>query len=422
MTMRTHPGVLAGLLVLLLVPTLASAQGVDIRSGQQLEGGVGGFGDMQILRFYAIEGDEVTIKFSVPGKSDLEPIVQLLGAEDDCVLPELVKRKLTLKKMPIPVTGLHVFVVYGAGTTGSFKFSLKIKRWKIEPETRKLSKYSVRLPAGAKVTFDVKAEKGSDVFPGIDRVVGPTGADLLDPDRLKEKKKKAKLTLLSVPHDGWYTLYLAEREGSGSAVIKTKFKDGRPATRKLTKSNGFESMVLRIRFPDGAGGYDEGIMAEVIGESVASATLRFPASSGRKDEALWEDDDDFRYEREGAYQDGVYTLLIRRKDGVEEERKFVMRGGWPTPLDLSITNGSTANPTVSWAGGHGAAFVYISTLEEQDDGQGGKEWNDRYGVMASWGAMSHTAPDGPLDAAPHAFEVIAISEGMKATVEDYFPK
>ena len=46
------------------------------------------------------------------------------------------------------------------------------------------AKYSVTLPAGAKVTIDVKAEKGSDLYPGIDRIVDPAGNDILDPDYL----------------------------------------------------------------------------------------------------------------------------------------------------------------------------------------------------------------------------------------------
>jgi len=414
---------LAGLLVLLLSPALASAQGVDLHSGQKVAGGFEDPGNFTVFRFHAIEGDLVTIKLTVPGKSDLEPILQLLGPEDDFYLPTMQKGKFTLKKEPIPVSGLHFFVIYAAGTTGEYKLSFTQKHAKVEPETRTLgTKYSVMLPAGAKVTFEVKAEKGIDLYPGIDLLVDPMGNDILDPDLLKEKKKKAKLKALDCPHFGWYTLYLSPREGTGSAIIKTKFKPAKPPVKKLSDENAFDSMVILMRSPDGSGGFDYGLHAEVRGPSVTAATLRFPDGSGLKPRKLETDVDDpgeFWLDLEGQFPDGVYTLIITQTGEVTSEREFVIGGSWPTGMTLFVKNGSTTRPTVSWTGGDGANYFHFAA-EEYDPFE--DDWEEEYAALLTGATRSHTVPEGPLDRVPHAFLVLAITEGLKATDSEYQPK
>ena len=117
-------------LLILLTPTLATAQGVDLQSGQKVAAEIHDAGGLHLFRFHAIEGDLVTIKFTVPKKSDLEPVLELVGPEDAFDLPDLVKGKMTLKKLVIPEAGLHVFSVIGAGTEGAYRFNFHQKHAK----------------------------------------------------------------------------------------------------------------------------------------------------------------------------------------------------------------------------------------------------------------------------------------------------
>ncbi|MEN8149822.1 MAG: hypothetical protein ABFS86_08360 [Planctomycetota bacterium] len=422
--MRIPPFCLAGLLVpvLLLIPAVASAQGIDIHSGQKVDGGIDDASDFQVFRFHALEGDLLSIKLKVPGRSDLEPLVQLIGPRDEFEIPAVVSGKFRLKKLLLPDSGLHIFVVYGAGTTGAYKMAFKQKHAKIEPVTKILnpaSTYSLALPAGAKVTFDLKAAKGIDVFPGIDELIDPTDTDILDPDRRKERKKKARLVVPECAHFGYHTIEVRARAGEGAAILKTKIKAPRPPVKKLTRDNGFESVVFLIRAPDGVGGFDHGVLAEVRGESVTGATLHFPAGSGIEPVALPEDSGDFSHIQTGVYPDGVYELVIVRTGDAVERRKFHIHDSWPAELALTVTDGDTATPTLSWTGGWGAMVIYVGT-EEYDSEEG--EWIEEYGTLMSGSATSHTAPTGPLDAVPHGFQVMAIGQGLKATMQEVRPE
>jgi hypothetical protein len=402
-------------LLVLLAPTLASAQGVDLTSGQKVSTGMGDASDTHLYRFHAIAGDVVTIKFAVPGKSDLDPYLRLIGPEDVFNLPDLVKGKMKLDKLVIPESGLHLFTVAAAGTEGAYEFSFKQKHEKIGPESVAVAaKYSVMLPAGAKVKFEVKAEKGTDLYPGIDQILGPVGNDVLDPAKLKEKKKKAKVTIVEVPVFGWYTVYISARQGTGNAVVKTTITAAKPWRKKLKSESLCDSMVSMVRSPIGGGGWEYELNAEAFGPGTSSAFLRFPAGSGLLDEPLVVDDDDLRYTIAGTFPDGIYTIFITLTGGATIERRFVLEGSWPDPVDISMTNGSTATPTVSWTGGNGASVLVLYVLEDQGGG-----WEEEYFTLMPGTATSDTAPDGPLDPVAHAVQMYAISSGLKATASSY---
>jgi len=413
--MRRHSWPLLGLLIL-LAPTLATAQGVDLQSGQKVSAEMHDGGEEHLFRFHAIEGDLITIKFTVPKKSGLEPFLKLIGPEDDFDLPDLEKGKMTLKKLVIPETGLHEFMVAAAGTGGAYGFTFQQKHAKVAPETLKLAaKYSVYLPAGAKLTLDVKAEKGSDLYPGIDRIVDPAGNDILDPLLLKEKKKKARAKVLSAPVFGHYTVYLAAREGDGNAVIKAKIKPAKPWTKKLNESNVFESMVAMVRHPDGMG-WDYELNAEVMGPGARMAYLEFPEGSGYQNELLVDDDGDLRYTGGGTFPDGIYTIVVTLQDGNTVSKRFLLDGSWPDPAVIAPIIGISATPTISWTGAAGAGMI---VLEVEEVRQG--NWQSEYFTLVPGNATSHTVPDGPLDPVPHGVQMYVISPGLKATASSWRP-
>ena len=74
-------------------------QGVELQSGQKVTATMGDSGDVHLFRFHAIEGDQITIQFAAQKKSGLEPVLRLIGPEDEFVIPALVKGKTALKKL-----------------------------------------------------------------------------------------------------------------------------------------------------------------------------------------------------------------------------------------------------------------------------------------------------------------------------------
>ncbi|MEN8149821.1 MAG: hypothetical protein ABFS86_08355, partial [Planctomycetota bacterium] len=307
---------LAGLAVLFLVPAVASARSVELQSGQKVTAAFDGTDDVHVYRFEALEEDLVSLSFAVPKKSELEPVIELVGPTSEFEFPPLENGKAKLDGLVIEETGLHCLLVHRAGTRGSYKIKFKQKHAKVEPERRKVpGKYYVWLPAGAKAKITVKAEKGSDLHPGIDSIVDPLGNEILDRSTLREKKGKATAKIDRAACLGYYTVYLAAREGTGQDVIGTaKFKPAKAWTKKLTQKTWFESHVSARRTSTGPDTYRYDIVAEVRGDSVTSALLRFPADSGNDDVPLVLEGDRLRYtERQRTSQ--IHTLVVTLANG-----------------------------------------------------------------------------------------------------------
>jgi len=424
--MRTFVVVGLAAVIVLLLPSPASAQGVEVFSRQKVEGGIGEPGDWQLFRFEAYSGDLLTLKLKVPRKSGLRPLVQLVGENGEIAIPAVENGRLSIRKLPIQGVGTHYFAVYGAGTTGGYKLSLKLKRAKILPvQTAVPGPVVFHAVRGAVVTAKVKAAKGSDLEPGIASLGDVYGTDHLDPTRVKEKGKKAKLEKHPIAVSGAQTLDLVARAGAGDAVVKLKVKDPRPPDRKLNRMNAAETLLLVWRMPDDSGGWDHGLTAEVMGDGVTGVTLKFPAGSGIPDAVLASDPGEpgeFGYETVGQPPNGVYTLVITRDDGAVREVPVAVRGGYPSEVVPAIADESTARPTVSWTGGAGAQMIYLNVEEAATPSQDEDDYDDGYQFLVDPAGSPHRVPDGPLDAGTFKrVEMWALSQFHKVTVAVLWP-
>jgi len=408
--MRTASSISAVILAaLLLLASPALAQGVEVFSGQKITGAFDEPNDTRIFRIQAVEGDLLTLKLSVSKKSDLLPVMDLIGPGGRIALPAAVKGKVSLKKAPLGTTGTYYLFLAAAGTTGEYKLALKIKGAKLpKTEVGVPSEVPFSAPRGAVVTATVKAVKGSDLEPGIDSLLDSLGADHLDPLLRTEKGKSAKLKKHPVAVFGEQRLALAARAGSGNATVSLKIKPAKPAEKKLTEGTLVDSVLLKTRSPEDGGGFEYALLVEVEGGDVTAAKLVDP--NGTETSLEKDNPGEFELEIESDDEadmpDGLYRLVVTRAGGISQEIPVVIGGPWPTAVEVtSVGSGST--PTITWTGGAGAQAVFLSIEDLIED-------DDAYEILLPGGTASHTVPGGPLTAGtPYEIEVFAVSAGNK---------
>jgi len=397
-------------IVLLSAPALA--QGVEIFPGQKLTGSFDEPSDNRIFRFQAVQGDLLTLKVSVPKKSDLEPVVDLLGPAGRIDLPAPAKNRITLKKAPLPATGTYFLFVAAAGTTGDFQIAMKLKGAKVPTTTISVpGNFSFDAPRGATLKATVKAAKGTDLEPGIDALTGPLGKDHLDPLLLREKGRSAKISKQPIVTFGEQTMALAARAGAGGATVKLRIKPARPLEKKLTPGMLVETTLLKVRTPEDGGGFEYALLVEVEGDDVTAATLVHP--DGTETNIPRNEPGDFELDIETDDEvdvpDGLYRLVVSRTGGITREYPIVIGGPWPTPVEVTAV-GAGATPTITWTGGVGAQAVFLAIADIIDD-------DEAYETLLPVGTTSHTVPAGPLTAGrPYEIEVVAISSGHKVAV------
>jgi hypothetical protein len=415
--MRSYSSGLIVLAFLILTAPVASAMGVEILNRQKVTAEFGDEDDVRVYRFHALEGDRVSLSFKVPKKGELEPVLVLIGPEAEFDVPPLVDGKTEVEDLVIDKIGLHHLLVYGAGTSGAYTLKFRQKHATVEPQLRPVpAKYHVWLPAGAKAKIKVKAEGGSDLHPGIDRIVDPAGNEILDPEQLRERKGLAKAKILKATCIGYYTVYLAARQGAGNATITTKFKPEKAWTKKLNEKTTYRSRLATRRSEISPGVFRYDMTAEVSGSHVISAVLRYPTAAGLKDVSLAPDGSWLRYNGPIA-AGGVYYLTVTLANGNVAERAFRIGAGWPAARVLTVTDGSARTPTISWDVGTGEFFV-IEVMEY--DAQA-VEWVTRFLTLIHGNETSFTVPDGPLDAVPHAVRIHEVTPNGRWIPAEYYP-
>jgi hypothetical protein len=412
--MRTIRRISLSLVVLVSLAGLAQAQGVELQSGQKLLDSVTEPGEPRIFRF-EVPGETLMTLTIVPSKkTDLVPIVDLLGPEGRIDLPDPVKGKIKAKKLELPETGLYFLTITGGGTTGDYKLALKLKLQK------KGTIDTVAVPGvidvdvlrGTLMSVTVKAEKGSGVEPGIDSITDLTGTDILDPSLLTEKGSSAKLKKQLCPVFGQQDLSLVDRTGTGGNVkVTIKLKFPKPAVKKMGPEDLIDAGVFKLR---GGDGFAFMAWAE---DNVKSAKLVHP--DGSEEDLPQQDTDEFGIEREygtegeldAAYPDGVYTLVVTRLDDLVLTIPVHLRGDWPG--EPEITDEGTGNtPTIEWTLGVGdptqLLVLTLTTADEEED--------DLYQVLLPGADRSHTVPPGPIDGDPYEIELWAITGGLKVSL------
>ena len=198
-------------LILTCLAGTAWAQGVDLISRQKVATALEEQWRIDVYRFQAVEGDLATILITASKKTGLVPEVTLIGPDGEVVLPDVVKGKLKAKKLAMAATGLYYLSITGGRTTGDYKLALKLKGAKIAPMTVAVpGVVAFESPRGALLTVTIKAEKGSDVEPGVDSITDSTGADVLDGEALTEKGGLARVKKNECPVFGEHTIALAD--------------------------------------------------------------------------------------------------------------------------------------------------------------------------------------------------------------------
>ncbi|MEN8148607.1 MAG: hypothetical protein ABFS86_02220 [Planctomycetota bacterium] len=377
---------LSGILIvvaLFALSTPAMGQAMEIFSGQKAKISLGSPGGFQGYRFEGIEGDALTLKVAASKKTSLDLVVRLFGPTAEIAVPEAVKGKITIKKLPLPETGTYFFVISGEWPTiGDCKMSFKLKRAKfVTREFTVPGEVAFTAPHGSLVTATIKAPKGSNLEPGVDAVLDIMDDDVLVPATVTEKGGIAKIRKLFLPGFSEYRLVLSAREGAAAnATVKLKIKPPKAPEKKIGKRAVPHSLVTKVnRTEEGISRFGRA-EAQLIAMDTSGVDLRFPPGSDNADLALtgfagtgetpgtfmFEEYYDTEGELDAAFPDGLYTLRLTRGDASVFEIPIYSVGPYPSPVEITDL-GSGTTPAVTWTGGDGAMIIVFSVLDEAWD-------------------------------------------------------
>jgi hypothetical protein len=409
-----------GFLLVLLLPAVASAQGVELQDGQKVVAAFDEGGEVHHFRFHTLPGDTFRIKFKLPRGGELRPELRLVGPTGLYKLPSFEDGKVEILQVSLGQGGLHHFLVYAAGTEG--KYSFRFKQHHVRPAMRRVLDGTTQdywFPAGMKVKLELKVDKGYDqTLPRITRIVDPAGNDILDPSKTRESKRIARTKILKTPCHGIYTVHLDQGEKSGYLILKAKVRAAKPYTRRLTEKTVFESMVVGMHIPDSGTQQDYMLHAEALGSAVESAFVRYPESAKEEDVPLVEEDGDLRLDIPGMPPSGIYQLVVTLRTGKEVVKPFLVAGGWPAAPVVSVADDATSMPGISWTGGGGAEFFLIE-IEEWNAGEG--EWETKFVTIVPGNSTSYLPPEGPLDDVAHAVHVYGVHAALRGSYGGWIP-
>ncbi|MHC4471345.1 MAG: hypothetical protein ACYS99_10310, partial [Planctomycetota bacterium] len=399
------------LFTLLSLAGLAQAQGVELLSGQKLKDTLDEPGEVRVFRFHAPGETRLNLKIVASKKTDLAPIVVLLGPSGPVALPELKKGKLKAKKIELVDTGMYLLTITGGGTTGDYKLAFKLKLDKSGSDEFTIpGVIDIDMPRGTLLTIKVTAEGG--VEPGFASLTDPTGEDILDKGAVTEKGGTAKLKKQLCPVFGRHDLSVVDRSGGagGAAKLKGKLKLAKTKVKKLGPEDLIDAGAFKVR-----AGSDRFAFFAWAENGAKSARLRHP--DGTEENLPEQDDREFGIERmygaeaalHAAYPDGLYTILITRHDDLELEIPAHITGSWPGEVVVT-DEGQGSAPTITWSVGAGdpPQVISLELLEEgTDDGI--------YQVLLPGTDRSHTVPEGRVDGKAYEVEVWAVTPGLKVS-------
>jgi len=382
--------------VLIALCGIASAQGVEIFSGQKVNGEFEG-PLPRLFRFEADAGDLLTLSVT-PGKSspyDLE--VGLFGPGGAVTLPALVGGKLKAKKVLIPQPGTYILVVGGEGIRSGATFKLALtmkvlKRPAVEQSTP--GTYTFFVPRGSELTITVKGAKGSGLKP---RIAG--FHDSAGDDRIVAAKKATDTKLTKVPciRSGPCSLTLEGLGGTtGNALVTVKRKPWKPVPKKLAAEDLVDTYLVKA-LADGR----YVLVARVDGDRVTGASFTHPVTGAVT--VLDPGRDYFggpfatEAELDAAYPDEIWEVAANMDDGKRVTTQIRLAGALPGAV--TVTEASTSRVTFTGGAGSAYSFVIASDLYAE---------NDLYTTGRSSPATSFDLPRGAVpDAWPVLYQVVA---------------
>jgi hypothetical protein len=221
----------------------------DINPGDSFDGMIASTTDVDVLRFEAVAGSELTVKVGakkVKGSASVLPRIQVLDLTSSATLVDEApgSPKAAVSKLLLPNTGSYLIRISGsAASTGPYRVKTKAKLGKA---ARLVQATAETLAGGTlEASFDagpgylvsgvVKRDKGSTAEPAAPTLTGPAGAvDLTgfvatNTKKLSHKLKKAPLGAL-----GTYTVAV-DNGGVDAGSISIKFKLKPPKLQKTKR-------------------------------------------------------------------------------------------------------------------------------------------------------------------------------------------
>ncbi|MHC4923334.1 MAG: hypothetical protein ACYTG4_04560, partial [Planctomycetota bacterium] len=188
---------------------------------------------IQIFRFHATAGSQLSFKAGAKGKGVTDVDIELEGPEGGVDMPTAkdAGKKVSGKKIILPLTGFYRFEVSSEEGNGDVAVSIKVKPAKTVSETvvgaEEGEEVEFAAPAGSSLKIQVKAAKGSSATPLVQELNGDdTETDLTDFQKLKT------IPVADV-EGGDMSLSFDNNGPTGDVTVKIKIKAPKVKAQKL---------------------------------------------------------------------------------------------------------------------------------------------------------------------------------------------
>lgn len=268
---------------LLSSPSLAQEVDVDMLLGDSFAGAIDAAGDVDVVRFEGVTGQEVTLRVKPAKGAALDPVLELLWADTgDFVAASQPKGKGALLKAVLPDTGAYLLQVEAApGATGAYKLKSKGSLPKdatkpdSEPGTGPGSAVlKVDVLAGSRLNATIRPVHGTQAEVGALTLTGPAGELSLAP-WMKTKGDAVQLKQVPLAEFGNWELEAANI-GDPHGELEIAATILKPKTDKLALIEGDFELRLDPGVP--VNGTSPGGKLSVLGELVDLSGQGLPAS------------------------------------------------------------------------------------------------------------------------------------------------